>query len=413
MKKIVLMFCLMLTACGLTAVGFSTANAAGFALYEWSSRGNGMGGALTALVDDASAIAYNPAAMTRAEGTQALAGVTAIAPRADIEIGGETYKTKGKVYLPPHAYITHQMNDDLWVGFGTYTRFGVGTNYEDDWAQAKNVYKASLQAHTLSPTAAYKITDKWSVGVGVDAMWLSFDLRQKSPFNRDVHLDNSGWAWGGNISTHYEFNDQFSMGLIYRSPQRLVGSGEVSVKSGPNEGTEDLTMRATLPGSATLGLAYKPADWWRVELDAVYTNWSDYRKIEYRWGSKTAAELTGVATNTDVNSTKKWHNTIRFQLGSEFDLDEHNTLRLGFVWDQCPINEEYRDYMLPSNDRMMYSAGYGYKQGPWSFDFSLMYLNMRDTYIDTNENHVATITQDAHISNSHAWLGGFSVNYDF
>lgn len=414
MKKAVLVVCLLLMLCGVSAVSFSTAHAAGFALYEWSSRGNGMGGAMTALVDDPSAIAHNPSAMTQVEGTQTMAGFTLIQPKADLEIGGTTYNSKGKVYIPPHAYITHQVNDDLWVGFGTYTRFGVGTNYDHDWAGRYNVYKASLQSHSFSPTVAYKLTDKWSLGVALDAMWLAFDLRQiitpLSPTapNGDLHIDNSGWAWGGNVSTHYEFNEYFSLGAIYRSPQRLVGSGTAKVDGTSIE--DDMTMRATLPGSLTMGAAVKPTDWWRFAVDAVYTNWTDYKQIEYRTGSAIGTAAFGGATSVD--STKNWHNTWRFQVGTEFDLNENHTLRFGYVWDKSPIDDKYRDYMLPSNDRQMYSVGYGFKKDAWSLDFSLMYLDMKDTTIDAAKNAVGGVL-DTEISGSHAYLGGLTFGYEF
>ncbi|WP_147821069.1 OmpP1/FadL family transporter [Salidesulfovibrio onnuriiensis] len=417
MKKSVLLFCLMLTACGLAAVSISNAHAAGFALYEWSSRGNGMGGALTALVDDASAIAYNPSAMTRVEGTQSMAGVTLIQPHADVEMNGETASTKGKVYVPPHAYITHQVNDDLWVGFGAYTRYGVGTNYDHDWEGRYNVYKASLESHSFSPAVAYKVNDKWSVGAAVDAMWLSFDLRKiispLSPVpaarNADLHLDNTGWAWGGNISTHYQFTDKLSVGAIYRTPQRLVGSGKTKILETGVE--EDLTMRATLPGSLTFGLAFEPTDVWRFEVDAIYTNWSDYKQIEYRYGSQTATQAFFGQSQTDA--AKHFKNVWRLQVGTEIDINDANTLRLGFVWDQSPIKTGYEDYMLPTNDRTMYSVGYGYKSGDWNVDLSLMYLNMDDRHIDARGNSLVTGIYDTDITGSSAYLGGVSVTYNF
>lgn len=65
------------------------AEAAGFGLYEWSNRGNAMGGAIVATQNpDASTVAYNPAAMTRLEGMQTMVGTTMIAPSADVNILG-------------------------------------------------------------------------------------------------------------------------------------------------------------------------------------------------------------------------------------------------------------------------------------------------------------------------------------
>lgn len=412
MKNILGAFCALAVLCMVSLMGVTKADAAGFGLYEWSNRANGMGGALIALADEPSAIAYNPAGMTQLEGTQTQVGMTLIAPSASLEIGGETYDTAHKVYTPPHMYLTHQLNEDFWVGFGAYTRFGVGTNYDNDWAGRYNVYKASLESYSLSPAVAYKINDDWSVGAALDCMYLSFDLRQyTSPLaptgDSDFHMDNTGWAWGWNVSTRYEITDKAAVGLMYRAPQRLVGSGESKlIDSGL---TEDLTMRATLPGSVSMGFAYKFTDTFRVEVDAIYTNWSDYKKIEYRFGDATALQAFG-SLSSDIDSDKYWNDVWRYQLGAEWDVADHHTIRAGIVLDESPIQKGYEDYMLPSNDRVMYSAGYSYSDSAWSVDLSLMYLDMLGRHIDAN---LAKGVYDTEISNSHAWLGGVSFSYAF
>lgn len=397
-------------ACVFTLASVSYVRASGFALYEWSTRGNGMGGALIALADEPSAVAYNPAGMTQLEGTQTQAGMTFIAPSAKAEIGGETYDTVNKVYAPPHAYITHQVNDDLWLGFGVYTRFGVGTNYDDDWAGRYNMYKASLESFTFSPAVAYKLTDDWSVGAALDVMHLSFDLRQVlSPLsgapNSRFLLENSGIAVGWNVSTRYEITDSISFGAIYRAPQRLVGHGSSEIESSGLD--EELKMRATVPGSASVGFSFEPTDWWRFEADAVYTTWSDYKKIEYNFSDATAA-VTGLPEN--LNSLKKWKDTWRFQLGTEFDLNESSSLRFGYVWDESPIRKGYEDYMLPTNDRHMFSCGYGFQKDNWELDLSFMYLMMKDRHID---GRAGTGVSDTDISDSHGLLGGVSFKYAF
>jgi long-chain fatty acid transport protein len=58
-----------------------TANAAGFAIYEWGARGQALSGAMVGRADDPSALAYNPAGMTQLEGKHTMAGVTAIMRR--------------------------------------------------------------------------------------------------------------------------------------------------------------------------------------------------------------------------------------------------------------------------------------------------------------------------------------------
>ena len=412
MKRIVCAACCLAAVCVTVMLSCPSVHAAGFALYEWSGRGNGMGGALIALADEPSAIAYNPSGMTQLEGTQTQTGMTLIAPSSKLKINGKTYDTVNKVYAPPHMYLTHQLNDDFWVGFGAFTRFGVGTNYDKDWVGRYNMYKASLESYSLSPAMAYKINDDWSVGAALDCMYLAFDLRQvTSPLaptgNSDFHLDNSGWAFGWNVSTRYEITDKAAIGVIYRAPQKLVGSGKSKlISSGLSE---DLTMEATVPGSFSLGLAYKFTDTFRMEVDAIYTNWSDYRTLEYRFGSATALAALG-STSRDITSDKYWNDVWRYQLGAEWDVTPNHTVRAGIVYDESPIRKGYEDYMLPSNDRVMYSVGYSYSQSAWSVDLSLMYLDMIDRHIDAD---LTKGVYDTDISDSHAWLGGVSFSYAF
>lgn len=62
MRKVLLVLCLAL--CPLQAW------AAGYGVYEWSARGNALGGAMVARDADPSSVAYNPAAITDLEGAQ-------------------------------------------------------------------------------------------------------------------------------------------------------------------------------------------------------------------------------------------------------------------------------------------------------------------------------------------------------
>ena len=111
------------------------ADAAGFGIYEWSARGNALGGAMVGRADDPSTIAYNPAGMVQLEGTQVMAGFTAISPTVDMEgfgiIGSDPFaSTVSATWFPPHIYYTRQVNESHWFGVGLFTRFGLGTEFD-------------------------------------------------------------------------------------------------------------------------------------------------------------------------------------------------------------------------------------------------------------------------------------------
>ena len=81
------------------------------------------------------------------------AGVTAIVPIGQVKHGNTSWDTThANVYLPPHAYLTHQLNDRAWFGVGLFSRYGVGTQYDSDWGGAGNIYRAEvLFRHRINP----------------------------------------------------------------------------------------------------------------------------------------------------------------------------------------------------------------------------------------------------------------------
>ena len=90
----------------LFAVGH--ASAAGFALYETSTRGVAMGGATMGQYNDASAVYANPALITDSDRPALLLGTSLINPGMDIELqtpaGSSTYTPEDKWFPPPFAY---------------------------------------------------------------------------------------------------------------------------------------------------------------------------------------------------------------------------------------------------------------------------------------------------------------------
>ena len=69
---------LMLTVMGLAAVAGGSARAAGVAVDLHSARAVGMAGAVSAFIDDASAIYFNPAGIAQGQGLEFMIGDTPV-----------------------------------------------------------------------------------------------------------------------------------------------------------------------------------------------------------------------------------------------------------------------------------------------------------------------------------------------
>ena len=172
---------------------------------------------------DPSTIFYNPAGLTKLEGTQATINLNIVAPnvkysngqaqypevtqwndttkqldtvypRKDPVQGSSSGKLTDDVIFAPHLYASHQINDKFTIGLGTYVPFGSGTEYDHDSVLRYNLNELGLQTLAIQPTVAYKLNDRHSFAVGFIAQHTTAELRQYANFGPAVagSLRNTG-----------------------------------------------------------------------------------------------------------------------------------------------------------------------------------------------------------------------------
>jgi len=365
MKRASIVFFCSLFVCLLTTA--SVVQAGGFALYEWGNRALGMGTANYATGNDASVVAYNPAQMTRLDGTNVYGGVTAISPSSDVTVDGVKSTTSSQIFAVPHGYVTHQLNDDWHLGFGAFTRFGLGTKYDENWDGATLLKQADLFSVSFNPTVAYKVNDSLSLAGGIEIMKGSFLSRKQfvgvSPST--VKTEAQGTAYSGNLGLLYDFTDYLSVGFSYRGPVYFKGTGKTTISTGLGPQTQsDVTMTADFPASYTLGMGYSPIEDLTFEFDVMYTQWESFDRIEFDHDN---AALDAIE---DFN----YKNTWRFQLGAEYLVSDLLALRAGYVYDQTPTRGRYASVMLPANDRNMFTLGAGLSWDNITVDLAGMYI---------------------------------------
>lgn len=287
-------------------------SAAGFGIYEWSARGNALGGATVGRADDPSALASNPAGITQLDGLQVLAGFTAIHPVLDIRTGDKwTTSDEDSLWVPPHFYATWKVNDRYSVGLGTFSRFGLGSVFDEDWEGRYNSYEAVIQSVSVNPNVAVKVTDKLSAAFGVDATYLDINLKKKLNFSSlgplpdgDADLQADGTGYGFNMALHYQPCQYAKLGLSYRSPVTMKVTGDADFSDIPSGLTgagffhdTSASGTVTLPDSFSFGVAMYPTEKLSVEVGAIYTLWSKYDELKINYGSPLVTS-SGVTTQT-------------------------------------------------------------------------------------------------------------------
>jgi long-chain fatty acid transport protein len=376
------------------------AQGAGFGIYEGSARGDALGGTLVGRADDPSAIYYNPAGIVQLPGDQLMAGVTLISPMTDVTIGGQKTSTVRDWWYPPHAYYTHDFNDTVWAGLGVYSRFGLGTEFPQDWPGRYNSYYASIQSVTINPNVAFKVGDKLSLAAGFDATYLDIDLKRMLLFNgMDVPMELKGdaWGYGFNLGARYEITDAIALGFSYVSKVRENIDGTVT--AGP--GSTGANGQIQLPQEASVALTLKPMDKLSVEFGVTMTGWKSYDSFDVKFDNP------AVLGTAESNTPKNWSNAFRYQAGVEYQATKALVLRCGYVYDEEPIPQQTADYLVPTNDRHLFSAGFGYRWNSWVLDLSYTYLLILDRHIPARP---ADGVLDSEFTGGNAQMIGISLS---
>lgn len=359
----------------------SSAMAEGFALTEWSARGLGLASGMVGRADDVSAIAYNAAGITQLPGVQVMGGMGLIAPMGtlslDTKYGKAETTTKPAVWAAPHAYASWQLNDSLWLGLGVFSRFGLGNSYDQNWTGRYNLYSVNLQTVSAVPTLAWKINDILSVSAGLEIMNVNLTTEQKltSPViaalragDQDIEVQASGWGVGGHFGLHARLNDQWSVGLAYKTQVTVNAYGDAKHDGKLAGKTPELTNcdahgTVQLPDSLALGVAYKPLDNLSFEVGAVWTRWSTYNSLNIYMDNG----------NQSI-SHKNWNDGWNFNASVEYEPLDWLALRAG-IWYETPVtNEAHADFMVPSHGRTGVSVGAGFQWGNWTLDLAYAHL---------------------------------------
>ena len=413
------------------AVAISSAFAAGFGLYESSARGVGMGNGLVGSTGDASANYYNPANLTECTNVQVMVGMSLINPFCDVKVDGKMQsKMNPGWFPPPHAYIAAPVwGDKLFLGFGTYCEYGLGTKYDNNWDLKHDTTETTIEQFTFNPNIAYKINDDWSVSFGARLSYMTFE-NYKTPldaypssldpalaqfdniFGRQhirTKLEGDDLSCGYVIGTQYKVNDSLRLGLVYRSRinHRIEGDFDASGHVDPTitqvtggkvavPPSGNAHAKLVLPASLTFGANYDFTKNFRGGAAITWTEWSTINHIDFR-----------LPAHSSRTQTLNWHDAWRLGFGFEYDFTKAFTGRVGYSYDWDPSADAHGTTMLPPGDRHIVGFGVGYKfLENWCVDLGYNFIIM-ESESRMVEGH------KFQCDNSYSHIVSASVSYSF
>ncbi|MET0267506.1 MAG: OmpP1/FadL family transporter [Duganella sp.] len=466
----------LIIAAALGAVS-AGAQASGYRFGSQSVSAQSTADAAGAEANDPSTIYYNPAGLSRLEGTQISGGATFVVPHSSYTDTGSTRFTGTPTgganptdYVPtvkvaPSIYASKKINDQWTAGIGLFVPYGAKLDYGDTWGGRYALTDVMLKSVTLNPSVSFKVNERHAFGFGISAEFMKAELGQgvdvagtiallQTPANAaqraalltniraqggnpavlaqagDGHASNSvkDWGFGFNLGYMFTLDENTRFGLAYRSSiaHKLEGHTEWdfsrsttdavvnrALQTASHRVNSDALVRLRTPETVSINGFHQFNAKWAGMADVT---WSRHNRL-----GDLLIEFPGTPEGAEV-IRQQWKNTVRVALGTSYAYNDKLTLRAGIAHDETPVQgAQLRHPALPDSDRMQYSFG-----GKWklddrsSIDLAYSYLDFKDAplnYTNLCNTLSRTCTGNGETTRglvkTHISLLGLSYNYKF
>jgi len=415
MKKILLLTCL------LSVVFVTNAFANGLSLNSIGPKALGMGGAFVGLADDGSAIYWNPAGLCGQANGINISGADII------PFGNYKYDAAGvdadqvkNNYASPDVFANYTLNK-MAFGLGIYVPAGLGAEYEGKDLQAFTAIQGAyagdpniewmslISVISISPSFAYQVTDKWTLGIAGNVYYGMFDLKRFGANIPDgtggytsyqYEESSTGLGYGATIGTMLKLSEKVNLGITYRSPVTVDMSG--SAENGampliagsmgltaPDE--SDFDREVTWPTWIAGGISCTPTDKLTLTLDVQWSDWKALDKLVTEFDDATWATILG--STGDNEFILNWDSKSQIRMGMEYKVKPCLAIRTGWYWDPGPAPDETLTILFPSQTYSVVTGGLCYKINNFDVDFGAEYLFGTDRNIKAAEHNMPGVHQ--------------------
>lgn len=447
------------------AIALCSASAAaeGYKLLEQSvsAAGNAYAGR-GAQITDASLVYSNPAALTQLQGANFSGGLNLIHAKTRYSDATATSAqgmpvqgtSDGKLTLNelvPFAFYADHLNDNVSYGIGLYAPFGLSSDYNNDWVGRYFADETAIKVVALQPTAAYKIDDVWSVGLGLNLNYVEGTLSKykdhsglcelgtniNAMFGADVYnaaycdshyeVNGDDIAPGYNLGVHANFGDT-KLAVVYHSEVKYTLKGDSEITNTPITGanvvgnpnfmvvsptlpaidlrtgklasnsqlTEKSKLDLTTPANLTVSLDQRLNDKVSVQASVNWTGWSSFKSIDIVSDDANPSISLSTQAAQNLNAEgyigyipEHWNDVWSFSVGTTVAYNEQLTLKTGVGYDENPITSSHKTARVPTTDRIWWTwgANWAYSANQ-SLDIAYGYMWMNSVSINEHEYNV-------------------------
>jgi long-chain fatty acid transport protein len=354
-----------------------------------------MGGAGTGAALDEASVFFNPGAVSFLKENGIQVGISPLFLKTSFREAGSniTEHNKNKIATPVMGYaVFGSPAGRLRFGLGIYTPFGGAMHWDENWTGKYTVTSLDLRAIFVQPTVSYKITDQIGIGAGLVYSNGHVDLRRAVPLTLNngqsgtAKLEGTTHDFGWNAGIYVETISGVSIGVTHRSSVNArVKNGDATfnipdalISSFPTKFNATLP----LPATSTIGFGFYPSDKTTILFDVNWVHWHKYKDLSFDYDNNSRLP--------DTESPRNYHDAAALRLGFQNQTTSKLVLRAGVGYAFTPVGVGYVTPEVPDADRILLSAGLGYRASErFNIDFSFLYENVKtrtENNIETNLN---------------------------
>jgi long-chain fatty acid transport protein len=377
----------------------SCAHASALYFYETGTEDTALAGAgQAARAQDASTIMTNPAGMTRLPDHMVTGGLQVMDGSIDYQLKNDAQKSAGDVMktVPnASAFYSQKVTDKLYAGIGLYGNYGLGIDY-GNWAGDRLIKKSTMAAMTLSPSTAYKLNDRLSIGASANINYGFLSLtRNVNDDDRQQH--DRDWAMSYRLGVLMQLTDQTRVGIAWNS-QTDYGF-DINGKARLPNGAYDLPVSAQVhaPQQLMFSVVHDINHQWSLMGDLGWQDWSQFG----------APQVT--VDGKKLNNTSRMKDTWHGAAGVQYRPTERWRWNAGVAFDSSPYRRQSDVALtLPTGDEWRFGTGAQYQITPASnIGVAVEYLHMQSSQVKSPS------AFKGRYGSPHLWFASVNYSYQF
>ena len=396
-KAILIILCLALTP-SLTKLN-QQAVAGGYIIPHQTARGLALSNAVTAGVNDASAVYYNPAALSEVQGENLLGSGTYVNLQNSVENSGRKSTNKhDDNFLASFFANYHIPGSDFTLGIGTYAPFGLVTKYDSDAFTRFAAINTELKTIYVTPALSWNPSNYFSLGAGLSFVHASAAFSralcldpisfctQPLGLEGTVRLTDTANAFAYNLGLLVKPTDNLKFGFSYRSRVDLrFDNADAKFRGSFSIPTVKANVSPLpLPPVIDVGLFWQITPTWGAEFVYEYTRWSEFQNFAVTLSPTPIFLPLGVPI-PGFKLPEDWRNTSTIRFGSYYALNKNWELRGGMALEQTPVPNKTLSPAIPDANKLTLNAGVGYKWEKFSVDLGYMAVFYKTRRVTNDE----------------------------